>query len=715
MIRIGMFIGERYEIVEKIGSGGMSDVYKAKDHKLNRYIAVKILKQEFNSDRNFISKFKTEAQSAACLSHPNIVNVYDVGDEEDIHYIVMELIDGVTLKKYIQKKGRLEARETIGIAIQVAQGLEAAHAQNIIHRDIKPQNIIISKEGKVKVADFGIARAATAQTISSNAMGSVHYISPEQARGGYCDERSDIYSLGVTVYEMVTGRVPFMGDSTVSVALLHIQSDMPSPKEFEPSIPISLEKIIMKATQKKPEARYQSVSSMIADLKRSLMEPDEDFVKIVPVTPSTGETRVISDDEMAQIKESQKPEYDIDDETAYLLGIDDDDDELEKDSDDDDDEDDDEYDEEENEDVSGRFEKIMTGVGIGAAVLIVVLAIYVLGSFFGLFNFSGSDNKESTTEETSLGTEVEMPYLIGMDSVEAQDALEELGLKAKLSYEQDTNYDENQVIDQEFEKGTMVKRGQTIKITINSYSKYTEVPDGLVGYPKKTAVTLVERSDLVAEIEEVFSDTVAEGYVISVNPETGQQVEKGSTVKLTISKGPEIKTVDIPSVIGKTYEEAYELLSAAKFKVNRSEVNSDTVASGVVMDQSLTGKAEEGTTITLTVSSGSNKVVVPNLSGMSKDEAQIALEKVELVANFVWEDNNAPANTVFNQEYSSGSLVAAGTTVTVYLSNGPQAPTPAPTTPTTAAEVQTTTTEDSGSESGTQDEPPADAEGGNQG
>ena len=240
MLRKGMFISDRYEIIDKVGSGGMSDVYKALCHKLNRYVAIKVLKQEFSEDKNFVSKFKIEAQSAAGLSHPNIVNVYDVGEDSGLYYIVMELIEGITLKKYINKKGQLPVKEAVSICIQVAQGIEAAHNNHIIHRDIKPQNIIISKEGKVKVTDFGIARAASTNTISSNAMGSVHYISPEQAKGGFIDEKSDIYSLGVTLYEMLTGKVPFEGGSTVAIALQHVQNDIPSPKRLVPELPVSV-------------------------------------------------------------------------------------------------------------------------------------------------------------------------------------------------------------------------------------------------------------------------------------------------------------------------------------------------------------------------------------------------------------------------------------------------------------------------------------------
>lgn len=306
MLRKGMFIADRYEILEQIGTGGMSDVYKAKCHKLNRYVAIKVLKKEFSEDRVFVSKFRAEAQSAAGLAHPNIVNVYDVGDEDGIYYIVMELVEGITLKKYIEKRGRIPYKEAVSIAIQVAKGMEAAHSHHIIHRDIKPQNIIISKDGKVKVTDFGIAKAATSSTINSSAMGSVHYISPEQARGGYSDERSDIYSFGVTLFEMVTGIVPFDGDSTVSVAVRHIQEEIPVPSTVAENIPVSIDKIILKCTQKKTERRYQTVSELMADLKKSLVMPDEDFVKMAPVytgAVNTGTVQAQSVDEEASDEE----------------------------------------------------------------------------------------------------------------------------------------------------------------------------------------------------------------------------------------------------------------------------------------------------------------------------------------------------------------------------------------------------------------------------
>ena len=270
MLEPGSFLADRYEIIEKIGAGGMSDVYKAKDHVLSRDVAIKVLKAEFAEDMTFVSKFRTEAQSAAGLEHPNIVNIYDVGSEDGLYYIVMECVEGITLKTYIEKKGRLNYKESISIAIQVGRGIEAAHNKGIIHRDIKPQNIIISKEGKVKVTDFGIARAASGNTVNADVMGSVHYFSPEQARNGYSNEQSDIYSLGIVMYEMVTGRVPFDGETAVAVALQHLQNEMVPPSQIAPETPVALEGIIKKATQKSMDKRYSNMDELLSDLKKAL-------------------------------------------------------------------------------------------------------------------------------------------------------------------------------------------------------------------------------------------------------------------------------------------------------------------------------------------------------------------------------------------------------------------------------------------------------------
>ena len=307
MLRPGDIIGSRYEILELLGSGGMAYVYKAKCHKLNRFVAIKILKPEYRTDAVFLQKFQVEAQAAAALSHPNIVNIYDVGEEEDLFYIVMEFVDGITLKEYIQQKGRILPKETVEIALYIAAGIQAAHGQNIIHRDIKPQNILVGRNGDVKVTDFGIAKAVSTNTMTATniAVGSVHYISPEQAKGSYCDGRSDIYSLGVTMYEMVTGRVPFDGESNVAVALAHVQKEAIPVSEYYNDIPKSLEKMIIKAMQKRPERRYQTVQQLILDLKRVFSNPDGEYISIMP-TISDSPTIMMSDEERERIKEGAK-------------------------------------------------------------------------------------------------------------------------------------------------------------------------------------------------------------------------------------------------------------------------------------------------------------------------------------------------------------------------------------------------------------------------
>ena len=414
MIKIGMMIGNRYEILEKIGTGGMSDVYKSKDHKLNRYVAVKVLKQEFSENANFVSKFQVEAQAAAGLAHPNVVNVYDVGEENDVYYIVMELVEGITLKKYIEKKARLSVKEAISIAIQVSMGIEAAHNNHIIHRDIKPQNIIISKEGKVKVTDFGIAKAATSNTITSNVMGSVHYTSPEQARGGYSDEKSDIYSLGITMFEMLTGRVPFNGETTVAIAIKHIQEQLPSPREYIPEIPVSVERIVVKCCQKSPDRRYQTMADLVADLKQSLINPDEDFVKLVNPDEEAS-TRMITDKDMVQIKRQSDRRDSMDEALRLKKDVrrkyqeeeeDDEEDIIEEVEEEDIEEDIDE----EEEEYDSKMERITTVLAVIAALLIGCIVLFLVGKTLGILPFGGETGEEETTEEDS--GQVEMPKVV---------------------------------------------------------------------------------------------------------------------------------------------------------------------------------------------------------------------------------------------------------------------------------------------------------------
>ena len=599
MLRKGMFIADRYEILEQIGTGGMSDVYKAKCHKLNRYVAIKVLKKEFSEDRVFVSKFRAEAQSAAGLAHPNIVNVYDVGDEDGIYYIVMELVEGITLKKYIEKRGRIPYKEAVSIAIQVAKGMEAAHSHHIIHRDIKPQNIIISKDGKVKVTDFGIAKAATSSTINSSAMGSVHYISPEQARGGYSDERSDIYSFGVTLFEMVTGIVPFDGDSTVSVAVRHIQEEIPVPSTVAENIPVSIDKIILKCTQKKTERRYQTVSELMADLKKSLVMPDEDFVKMAPVytgAVNTGTVQAQSVDEEASdeelIDDSIFDDEDNEDSDESDELIDDIDDIKEKNQDDD------------------KVDKIVKWIGIGIAGLILVITLFIV---IKLVSGSGSTNKNNPTQNNQTtqaaqdytvpegANKVTVPDVTGKNEEEAKVALNSVGLGYEPVYEKSDNVESGKVIRQGVAKGASVDRNSTIVLTISTGKDSVSVPD-VVGKEQIAATEKLEASGFKVSVKREHSDTVDEGYVISQDPSGKSDVKPGGTITIVVCQK---KQVDVPNVVEMSESDAMQTLDSAGLKgVVLNRYYHDNVKKGDVITQNTTGKVKVGTEIGIVISNG---------------------------------------------------------------------------------------------------------------
>ena len=598
MIKIGMMLGDRYEILEKIGTGGMSDVYKAKDHKLNRFVAVKVLKQEFSENTNFVSKFRVEAQAAASLMHPNIVNVYDVGEENGVHYIVMELVEGITLKKYIEKKARLSVKEAVSIAIQACMGLEAAHNNHIIHRDIKPQNIIISKEGKVKVTDFGIAKAATSNTITSNVMGSVHYTSPEQARGGYSDERSDIYSMGITLFEMLTGRVPFNGDTTVAIAIKQIQEPMPSPRDFVPEIPVSVEQIVLKCTQKSPDRRYQSVGALIDDLKKSLVTPDENFVKVID-TEANAATRKVSRDDMNQIKKQYKKSSHTEEirlkknsakpPAQPVKGGKKKRPDFENEI----------LDEEEEEEYESRMERFTTILAVAGAVLIGCIIIFLAGRAIGIFRFPSSVQESGT----------QMIAVAGMTEEDATKALEDLGLDLNISvvYEESGDVEDGVVISASVEPGTLLKQGDGVTLTVSGTEGGVTVPDV---YDKSLAeaVSSLESEGFQTQRNEGYSETVAAGNVMSQSPEAGTRVERGSTVTITISQGPQESKVAVPDVLGMLPDEARATLEAAGLTVRNVEQVSDddeTMIGRVIrLSYSIGTEVDPGTAIDLYVSSG---------------------------------------------------------------------------------------------------------------
>lgn len=605
MLKSGMIISDRYEIVDKVGSGGMADVYKAKDQRLNRFVAIKILKPEYSSDKSFVNKFRGEAQSAAGLSHPNIVNVYDVGDDSGLHYIVMELVEGITLKRFIEKKGKLEIKESVGIAIQIAQGMEAAHNNNIIHRDIKPQNIIISREGKVKVTDFGIAKASNSNTITSNAMGSVHYLSPEQARGGYSDEKSDIYSLGVTLYEMLSGKVPFAGDNTVSVALLHIQGEAMPLRELDPEIPVSLDKIVQKCMQKRPERRYHSASELISDLKKAIAHPEGDFVQIPAFVANDSPTINISDD-LGRIKNgTYHDEENYEQKAGYMSNsIDEEDDDDALDS------------------VDSKMDKFVVA---GSIITIVILALAI--TFIVLWFVFPKKEKTPNTPNTNVTVTPEptltptptieptvesfiVPSVVGLKKEDAEILIKTKYEDAIIRYTEDYSdeYEEGYVSEQYPQANTEYPVTSEVKLTISIGKQSIEIPDvyGLTEAQAEKKLT-EDNYGFVVEKEYVADNSVAEGYVISTKPERGTRINKGDKVTIVVSTGPENRQVAVPNLIGLTEAAATQKLAEVGLVLgNVTQESSEVYPAGQITYQSNSANqmVDPGTRIDVIISSG---------------------------------------------------------------------------------------------------------------
>lgn len=705
MLRKGMFIAERYEILERIGSGGMSDVYKAKCHKLNRYVAIKVLKPEYSEDKTFVSKFKAEAQAAAGLMHANIVNVYDVGEENGIYYIVMELVEGITLKKYIEKKGVLGVREAVSIAIQVAQGIDAAHKHNIVHRDIKPQNIIISKEGKVKVTDFGIARAASSNTINSSVMGSVHYISPEQARGGYSDEKSDIYSFGITLYEMLTGRVPFEGDTTVAIALQHIQDEIVSPRQYVPEIPVSVEKIVLKCTQRRTERRYQNMTDLIADLKRSLVTPDEDFVTIGAPLASDAPTKLITPDEVNEIAEKSSAVKAKDIEATPIgevnkknsLGEAAEEDDIDEDGDDDNLDDIDGDDEELDEDEAGNkktIDKVITILAISVAVAIVVILVILITKIAKNFG-SGSSGKKneptSSIEDTS--DKVKVPDVLGMTLEEAKKALndEKLGFKYEYGYSKEDDVDK--VYDTNPEIGSFVDKNTTITVYISKGVKKVEMVD-VIGKTQNEAEEAIIKAELKYTFQYIeTTDDSLIGKVESTDPVAGTTVNAGTQVTVVLYKGKNEVNIKMPDLSDKSEADAKKELEDLGFDINNVSVErayDNEVEEGYVITQNGPKVGEETPStakIGLVVSLG--KPIIPDIVGKTKSEAEELLDKYSLKLGKVTEkhDDKVEAGKIISiNGYSVNDSVNIGTAIDVVISLGVEQ-TPAPTEPSTTPVV----------------------------
>ena len=557
----GRILGNRYEIIEKVGNGGMATVYKATDLVLKRYVAVKILRDEFTTDEEFIKRFETEAQSAARLTHPNIVSIYDVGVDNGVYYIVMELIQGKTLKEIIvEERGPLPWKWSVNVAIQIASALEMAHKNNIIHRDIKPHNIIITEDGIAKVTDFGIAKAVSNSTITAfgTTIGSVHYFSPEHARGGYTDAKSDLYSLGVVMYEMVTGKVPFDADTPVSVALKHMQEEPVPPIEMNPHLPEAVNKIILKALKKDPMYRYQTATELLEDLRMALKNPSGDFVEDEDYDPTAKTQKISTQDVEKMQKRNNKKENKL---VTFI-----------------------------------KNHKVLSSF-IG----LILLFCIAFGGTMLVLNLTNPK-------------EVEMPNIVGLTKDEAQQRIEGAKLKFEVASEEyNKDVEENHVISQDptyVEGYNKVKEGSTVKVVLSKGTEKTKVPK-VVGMSQEDAVTAIEDAKLKAEIVEETSKKVQEGYVISQETDANTEVDAGETVKIHVSTGIEKATV--PGVVGKSQDEAKKALQDLGFVVTVTTAEDSSKDNGVVLKQSLDeGKSvEKGSAITITVNKLAEIKTVP--------------------------------------------------------------------------------------------------------
>lgn len=638
MLRPGTILDDRYEIIDVVGTGGMSTVYRAKDERLKRFVAIKVLKSDYSSDQNFVSKFRAEAQSSAGLTHPNIVSVYDVCEDDGRYFIVMELVEGITLKEYINLNGRLNMTQAIDFSIQIASGLEAAHEHHVIHRDIKPQNIIVSKSGNIKVTDFGIAKAATSTTMSTTGIGSVHYISPEQARGGYSDERSDIYSLGITMYEMVTGRVPFEGDTNVAIALMHIQNDMIPPRQLYPDIYPSFEKIILKASQKKPERRYLTAAALIADLNRVKDNPHIDII-VAPATVTEAPTQQFTSEDMEKIKNGSMSKGFVDtvnrqpvpntpessevrpDTSRIEALLNQEDEEFEEPprrpagrsikvvDDYEDERYEEEYDDTDEYDVDPKLEKAVMVGGIAAAIVVAVIVFVIVGNMMGWFSFGERRTTEATTTEeaTTEEAKITMPDVVGLSEKAAEKELKEAGsTNYQFVQEHSTEVKEGYVISQNVEQKTEIAKDTQIIITVSAGAEELEIAD-VTGMDEDSAYETLTSQGFKPTRSYKFDDEVDEGCAISTDPKAGSKAKAGDSIVIYISQGQEEKLVGVPELVGLTEAAARGSIEANKLTVGNVtyEFNSD-VEAGLVIRQSITKdtQVKEGSTIDIVISNG---------------------------------------------------------------------------------------------------------------
>ena len=625
----------RYELIEKIGEGGMAVVYKAKDRLLNRYVAIKILRPEFTQDEQFLDSFKRESQAAAGLQHPNIVSIYDVGRTGNINFIVMELVDGRPLSDFIKENGHLDYKTTIDIAKQVASALAIAHKHQIIHRDVKPHNIMITSDGVAKLTDFGIARAVSNATMvadTSKIIGSVHYFSPEQARGAYVDERSDIYSLGIVMVEMLTGRVPFDGETPVEVALKHINEDVPSPAKLVPGIPPALDKVVLKATDKYQTERYKSADEMLEALKNVEFvtqmvgdrvfagetdnKPRRDESLVAPVMSSRREDR---EQEMVIAPANpRKPKAKSDDKKKKKRAI---------------------------------------IIGVAAAAILALFGILYVSGIIG-----------------GGGKEVTVPDVKGMSYSEAKEVLEAKGLKIEKADEPiaSQKIEKGKIVSQTPSKNSKVKKGRTVRVILSAGNTELKVPD-LKGLSYKEAKTLLSEMGLqISKGDEVDSDSVTEGLIASQYPSAKTKVDKGDIITVNISKGK--KDAVIPKLVGTTFtseSDVSDILSKYGYKLGKVSYEESYETPGTIIKQSPDAgtTAEKNTTVDIVISKAKSKATVPNLNGMTYDQAESALQSLGFsVGRVTEEENNGfTAGTVFKQYPAANSEYQTGSTVDIWI------------------------------------------------
>ncbi|STO01371.1 Serine/threonine-protein kinase PrkC [[Eubacterium] infirmum] len=625
----------RYELIEKIGEGGMAVVYKAKDRLLNRYVAIKILRPEFTQDEQFLDSFKRESQAAAGLQHPNIVSIYDVGRTGNINFIVMELVDGRPLSDFIKEKGRLDYKTTIDIAKQMASALSIAHKHQIIHRDVKPHNIMITSDGVAKLTDFGIARAVSNATMvadTSKIIGSVHYFSPEQARGAYVDERSDIYSLGIVMFEMLTGRVPFDGETPVEVALKHINEDVPSPAKLVPGIPPALDKVVLKATDKYQTERYKSADEMLEALKNVEFvtqmvgdrvfagEKDNKLRQDENVVAPVNNKREDREQEMVVVPaNSRKPKSKTDD--------------------------------------SKKKKKIAIIIGISAAAILILFGILYVSGIIG-----GS------------GKEVVVPDVKGMSYSEAKEVLEEKGLKIEKADEPiaSQKIEKGKIVSQTPSKNSKVKKGRTVRVILSAGNAELKVPD-LKGLSYNEAKTLLSEMGLqISKGDEVDSDSISEGLIASQYPAAKTKVDKGDIITVNISRGK--KDAVIPKLVGTKFtseNDISEILSKYGYKLGKVSYEESYETPGTIIKQSPDAgtTAEKKTTVDIVISKAKSKATVPNLTGMTYDQAESALQSLGFsIGRVTEEENNGfTAGTVFKQYPAANSEYQTGSTVDIWI------------------------------------------------